>query len=159
MSAAELLGRTLMLPLGLFIASLEAMLQTVRRATETTTNPGVREDAALPQAREATMSDMSLSDDMVKLVRFTIVNIERDREKILAKDEEIVTDSMTDDAFASWMISKHVKPHGGSGDDDPRKYLRVSYEVVSRWPKQDRKYEKRQLEVLEGIREAIEKRN
>ena len=103
--------------------------------------------------------DMSLNDDMVKLVRFTIVNIERDKEKILARDEEVVTDALSDDAFASWMISKHVKPYDGKGDDDPRKYLRVSYEVVSRWPKQDRKYEKRQLEVLEGIREAIEKRN
>jgi hypothetical protein len=104
------------------------------------------------------MSDRSLSDDMVKLVRFTIVNIERDNETIIVpKGEELVTDSLTDDAFAAWMISKHVKlpDPKGAGDEDPRKYLRVSYEVVGRWPKQDRQYEKRQLKVLQEIRDAL----
>jgi hypothetical protein len=103
--------------------------------------------------------ETNLSDDMVKLVRFSIVNIERDREEIVfPKGEEIVTDSMTDDAFAAWMISKHVKlpDPKGNGDEDPRKYLRVSYEVLSRWAKQDRKFEKRQLDVLGDIRDAIQ---
>lgn len=99
--------------------------------------------------------ETNLSDDMVKLVRFTIVNIQRDDERILHKGEEIVTDNITDDAFASWMISKHGAAAGGAYGEDPRKYLRVSYEVLRRWPKQDRKFEKRQLDVLGEIRNAI----
>jgi len=125
------------------------------------TNNRAQETATAPTfAREAMMSDTSLSDDMVKLVRYTIVNIERDREAIIARGEEIVTDDMSDDAFASWMIAKHIPADGfkgknGHGDEDTRKTLRVCYEVLGRWPKQDRKYEKRQLEILEGIKEAL----
>lgn len=112
--------------------------------------------------------DTNLSDDMVKLVRYTIVSIERDHERIIHHDEEIVTDNLTDDAFASWMIASYLqsKVYKRRVDEDPdnrvkhdhKKNLRVCYEVLCRWPKQDRKYEKRQLEVLEGIREAILRR-
>lgn len=120
------------------------------------------------ESKEIKTMDTNLADDMVKLVRYTIVTIERDHERILHRGEELVTDNMTDDAFASWMIAsylqsddyrhktaadpRHEVPHG------QKKYLRVFYEVLGRWPKQDRKYEKRQLEILEGIREAIENR-
>lgn len=97
--------------------------------------------------------DRNLSDDTVKLVRYSIVSIERDDERIHFRGEEIFDDNMTDDAFATWVISKHGDAQGLSAED--RKYLRVSYEVLGRWPKQDREYEKRQLEVLEGIRDAI----
>jgi hypothetical protein len=112
--------------------------------------------------------DTNLSDDMVKLVRYTIVSIERDDEKVIHHAEEIVTDNLSDEAFSSWMIasylqsedyriksSKDAKHRIEHGD---KKYLRVCFEVLCRWPKQDRKYEKRQLEVLEGIREAILRR-
>ena len=109
--------------------------------------------------------DTNLSDDMVKLVRYTIVSIERDHERIIHHGEEIVTDNLTDDAFASWMIASYLqsREYAQRRSEDPRheiehehkKYLRVCYEVLCRWPKQDRKYEKRQLEVLEGIRDAI----
>jgi len=119
-----------------------------------TVNPGVLEpDADIGREETRAMPDTNLADDMVKLVRFTIVSIKRDEEKILKRDEEIFDDNMTDDAFATWVISKYGESRGMSSDD--RKYLRVSYEVLGRWPKQDRKYEKRQLEVLEGIRQEL----
>ena len=51
-------------------------------------------------------------------------------------------------AFATWVISDYAESAGMSSED--RKYLRVSYEVMGRWPKQDRKFEKRQLEELAG---------
>lgn len=97
--------------------------------------------------------DTNLSDDRVKLVRYHIVSIQRDQEKILHSGEEIFDDEMSDDAFATWMISRYGDAVGIGAHD--RKYLRVGYEVIGRWAKQDRKYEKRQLEVLEGIREKI----
>lgn len=101
--------------------------------------------------------DVNLSDDMVKLVRYNIVSIARDAEKILKRGEEIFSDNMTDEAFATWVISQYADSIGMS--PEKRKYLRVSHEVLGRWPKQDRKYEKRQLEVLEGIKDAIEKKH
>lgn len=101
--------------------------------------------------------DRNLSDDMVKLVRYNIVSIKRDAEKIMHRDEVIFDENMTDDGFATWVISKYGDARGLSSDD--RKYLRVSYEVLDRWAKQDRKYEKRQLEVLEGIRDAIDQKH
>jgi hypothetical protein len=100
--------------------------------------------------------DRNLSDDMVKLVRYSIVSIQRDEERILHRGEEIFDDNVTDDAFATWMISKYGDAQGLSSEE--RKYLRVPYEVLGRWARQDRKYEKRQLEVLEGIREELAKK-
>lgn len=121
-----------------------------------TVNPGAPEaDADIRREETRAMPDTNLADDMVKLVRYTIVSIKRDDEKILKRDEEIFDDNMTDDAFASWVISKYGDSQGLSSND--RKYLRVSYEVLGRWARQDRKYEKRQLEVLEGIRQELAK--
>lgn len=117
--------------------------------------PAAREAAANQDSKERrAMGDHSLGDDRVKLVRYTIVSIKRDAEQILHRDEEIFDDAMSDDAFATWVISKYGSSSGMSMED--RKYLRVSYEVLGHWPRQDRKYEKRQLEALEGIREAMQ---
>ena len=100
----------------------------------------------------------NLSDDMVKLVRYTILSVERDREAVLNVGEEIVTDNMSDEAFSSWMIAKHAPSERRHGDPLGVKYLRVSYQVLGRWAKQDRKFERRQLAVLGDIRDAIRRR-
>ncbi|HJP91120.1 MAG TPA: formylglycine-generating enzyme family protein [Pyrinomonadaceae bacterium] len=41
--------------------------------------------------------------------------------------------------------------------DDDKKYLRVYYEVLDRYPRERFKYEERQIEVLEEIREQLDK--
>lgn len=98
--------------------------------------------------------DTNLSDDMVKLVRYSIVSIERDDERILVDGaEKLFDDNVDGEAFATWVTSDLARERGLSNED--RKYLRVSYEVLDRWPKQDREYERRQLEVLEGIRDRL----
>ena len=105
------------------------------------------------------MRDSNLSDDMVKLVRFTIVSITRDDEHILryGLGEKIVTDNMDDESFASWVLSEYFqRAEHEPIDDDDKKYLRVFTEVLARWAKQDRKFEKRQLGSLEGIEEALQ---
>lgn len=172
----QLLGRMMLFPVTVFVISMETLVRTWRQL-DGAADPRPRDAfqpappagatatfrdqvplvAATPfKPKEEPVMDSNLSDDMVKLVRYTIVNIERDNEGIVKRGEEIVTDNMTDDAFSAWMVSKHVDdidlPYRG---EDPRKYLRVSWEVLSRWPKQDRKYEKRQLDVLGEIRDAL----
>ncbi len=110
-----------------------------------------------PPSREDTiMSDRNLNDDMVKLVRYSIVSIQRDKEEVLVKEQEkIFDDKLTDDAFATWVISDYASETNMDSND--RKYLRVSWSVKDRWPRQDREYEKRKLEELEGIKEAIDR--
>lgn len=135
-------------------------------------NPGAQHSAAaIHPYREAIMADTNLNDDMVKLVRYTILTIQRDDEHILgeprdgqtgklavARGEKVVTDSMSDEAFSNWVITDYLRQdrHEDVKDDEERKYLRVAYEVLGRWPKQDRKYEKRQLDALQGIQDALE---
>lgn len=100
----------------------------------------------------------NLNDDLVKLVRYTIVHLERDREAILHRGEEIVVDNLSDEAFATWMLAKHgplVRPGGGQVTGGARRFLRICYKVIGRWPKQSRSFEKRQLDVLEEIRDAL----
>lgn len=127
--------------------------------------------------REAGIMDTNLSDDMVKLVRFTIVTIEPDDEHILgegrgpgdddypdpphyriARGEKIVTDNMTEEAFSAWVISEYFQKdnHEAVAAED-KKYLRVYSEVLRRWAKQDRKFEKSQLGYLAGIDDALKK--
>ncbi len=94
----------------------------------------------------------SLNDDMIKLVRYSILTIERDREAVLVPSaERLVTDNLSEDAFAAWMISEHRAELGGTANQ----YLRVTVEVADRWAKQDRKFEKRQLQVLGEIRDRM----
>ena len=102
------------------------------------------------------MDDKNLSDDMVKLVTYDIVSIAREAERILCSGSVMVTDNTSGEAFASWMIARHLQSGDGpSIPDSERKYLRVHYRVKERWPKQSLYYEERQLATLEGIQEAI----
>ena len=98
------------------------------------------------------MADKNLGDDMVKLVEYTIVSIERGKEEIVESGHKLFDDDMTGDAFASWVIAEEV-PKKKNGYDS--KYLRVSYNVLDRWPRQDLKYEERQLEILGQIEKKI----
>lgn len=99
--------------------------------------------------------ETSLSDNMVKLVRYSVVSIKRDEEKpLVVGKEKLFDDNLDGEAFTTWVTSEVAGAHGVPDED--RKYLRVSYEVLGRWPKQDRKYEKRKLEKLDGILHAVE---
>jgi hypothetical protein len=103
------------------------------------------------------MSDTNLHDDQVKLVRYTIVSVERDRERKLEEDEILVVDELTPDGFASWRIAAYFqRPDHEEIPHDEKKHLRVCYRVLCRWQRESLLYERRQLDELRGIREAIE---
>ena len=107
------------------------------------------------------MADTNLSDDSVKLVHYVIVSIERDRERKLANGDgyEIVTDNMTGESFAAWMIAQYLQqPEEQKPEklgEDEKKYLRVCYDVVCRWPRESLHYESKQLTRLDDIERAI----
>ncbi|HSM51577.1 MAG TPA: hypothetical protein VLA75_09265 [Thermoanaerobaculia bacterium] len=102
------------------------------------------------------MADTNLADENVKLVRYTIVFVKRDQEEILEQDEILVTDDLTPEGFASWRIAVYFQGDHEPIDHADKKYLRVCYEVICRWVREPLHYEKRQLDELKGIREAIE---
>lgn len=103
------------------------------------------------------MSDANLSDDQTKLVRYTIVSVERDRERKLEEDEILVTENLTPDGFAAWRIAAYLqRPDHEEIPHEEEKHLRVCHEVLCRWPRESLHYQERQLEELQGIREALE---
>jgi len=129
------------------------------------------------------MPDTNLSDDMLKLVRYKVLFVKRDYEHAFKEEEDLVWDNMTDTAYAAWKVAEfiqnlknekievpskwlnqdkkprfnfEVKDSKLTGfDEDDKKYLRVFYEVLQRYPREKLRYEERHLEVLEEIRDKM----
>lgn len=108
------------------------------------------------------MDDRNLADGDVKLVHYVITSIERDNERILADGEGhlIVTDDMSGEGFVSWTIARYFQqPRHEDLPESEKKYLRVCYRVLCRWPRQSLRFEQRQLDRLSGIETAIREKN
>jgi len=118
-------------------------------------NLGARAPGATATKESKRMSDKDLSNDLVKLVSYSIVSIERDRERKLYEGEKIVTDNMTGEAFATWMIAEFVQKHPDRVTHQEKKYLRVYYSVLDSWVRESLHYEQKQLDILAGIERAI----
>ena len=133
--------------------------------------------------------DKDLRDDMLKLVRYKILFIKREYEHAFDEEEDLVSENMDGSAFTAWKVAEFIQglahePHetrvpgrwgqkypttryraGKNGEwltglpDDDKKYLRVFYEVLDRYPREKFKYEERQIEVLEDIRDKIERKD
>lgn len=118
-------------------------------------NLGARAPGATATKESKRMSDKDLSNDLVKLVSYSIVSIERDRERKLYEGEKIVTDNMTGEAFATWMIAEFVQEYPHRVTHEEKKYLRVYYSVLDSWVRESLHYEQKQLDILAGIERAI----
>ena len=99
------------------------------------------------------MGNKDLNNNNIKLVKYTIVCIDRKHERVLHVDEKIVVESMSHAAFASWMIADYLQLEHIS--DEEKKYLRVSFDVLDSWPREAFTYKERQIEVLEQIRDKL----
>jgi hypothetical protein len=131
--------------------------------------------AAAPAERNrerAAPLDQDLGGDATKLVSYTIVSLRRCHERILpgGSGEVLVTLSMTRETFAIWIVACYLQAEDCCEDDraamaqarrnevpyDEKKYLRVSYEVLSRWPSEPKDCcEDGKLGALEEIRDAL----
>ena len=125
-----------------------------------------------------------LHDDMLKLVRYKILFVKREYEVAFPEREDLVSENMDGSAFAAWKVAefiqqlqkqttdvplkwgtkypsedrnKYVTPGGKliAFPDDDKKYLRVYYEVLERYPREKFKYEEQQIRVLEEIRDKL----
>jgi len=99
------------------------------------------------------MGNKDLNNDYMKLVKYTIVCVDRGHERILHTDERLVLDPMGHETFASWVIAEYLQAKPLA--DEEKKYLRVSFDVLDRWSREEFAYEERQIEVLEQIRDRL----
>jgi hypothetical protein len=108
------------------------------------------------------MADNDLTNsDKVKVVQYTILTIMPDDEHPLegfknSPRTKVFSDAMTGEDFTSWVIAdyfqqpnhEHIKPEN-------KKYLRVAYEVISTFDKEDANYDKEQVDALRGIQRTL----
>lgn len=102
-----------------------------------------------------------LRDSEVKLIGYFIVSVRPGRERLLPKgtDTIVITDNMSDEAFTGYVVARYFQSVGfrelsldeRTDVEADRRYLRVHFNVVRRWPREPRKYDERQIAVLEEI--------
>jgi hypothetical protein len=122
-----------------------------------------------------------LGGNDLKLVRYKILFVKRDYEVAFPEREELVADDLSGTDFTAWKIAEFIQrlddepvprqwrdknyPRNYDGVSDPRvahidegdkKYLRVYYEVLTRYSREEFHHDEREVEVLEEIRDAIE---
>ncbi|HZG53908.1 MAG TPA: formylglycine-generating enzyme family protein, partial [Pyrinomonadaceae bacterium] len=109
----------------------------------------------------------------------------REYEHAFPEQEDLVSENMDGAAFTAWKVAEFIQmlgrgemrvPHKwaekgypGGGHvrdglllglrDSDKKYLRVYYEVMDRYPREKFKYEEQQIRVLEQIRNRLSKKN
>ncbi len=126
--------------------------------------------------------DKDLHDDMLKLVRYKILFVKREYEHAFPEQEDLVSDNMDGSAFTAWKVAEFIQ-HLARGTtlvpekwgerypsdrdkfvrdgkligfpDHDKKYLRVYFEVLDRYPREKFKYEEKQIEVLKEIRDKL----
>jgi formylglycine-generating enzyme len=125
--------------------------------------------------------DKDLRDDMLKLVRYKVLFVRREYEHSFAEQEDLVPDNMDESSFAAWKTAEFIQelqrketkvPERWKNKNYPRsefvagnyltglpdedkKYLRVYFEVLDRYPREKFKYEEQQIRVLEQIRDRV----
>jgi len=148
---------------------------------ENTIDTGAETAPQTSPKEDIRMADKNLSGEDLKLVRYKILFIKRDYEHAFNEQEELVYDNMTEGAFAAWKIgefiqalgakkykypdkwekSTELKKHKDAGGyltglpEDDKKYLRVYFEVLERYPREPLRYQEEQLDILRGIRDTL----
>src|SRR6266540_385403 len=130
------------------------------------------------------MSDKNLRDDKLKLVQYKILFLKRDYEHAFQEQEELVTDNIDEAGYTVWKIAAFIQqlgekrhttvpekweqypPHDPQYRDgrtligfpeEDKKYLPVYYEVLDHWPREAFDFEGSQIEVLEEIRDNLQR--
>ena len=115
-----------------------------------------------PKEERSMACDTNLSGDDLKIVEYSIVNINpdiKDAQRILFGPATIAfTDDMTGEEFAAWVIALFVQDYPNKVRHDDKKYLRVCYCVHCRFKIEQAETEKEQVEVLKEIRDELARR-
>lgn len=126
------------------------------------------------------MDDKDLSGDDLKLVRYKVLFIKRDHEFAFPEREDLVSADIDESGFTAWKIAEFIQrlnetpvpdkwrlknyPPGVDGrnierlPEDDKQHLRLYYEVLDRFPREEADYEASQIKVLEQIRDELARR-
>jgi hypothetical protein len=124
--------------------------------------------------------DRDLRDDTLKLVRYKVLFVKREYEVAFPEEEDLVYDNMESSAFAAWKVAQFVQKMHNDGvkvpdrwkgryppkdcvrdglvkslPEDDKKYLRVYYEVLERYPREKFRHDEQHIRVLEQIRDRM----
>jgi len=119
-----------------------------------------------PPVREerATMLDLDLNDDMVKVVSWRILYTKPDEERVIdSGDDKIVSYRTTGDQWGGQIMTGYFLENQARvfaaypelQREKNRRYVKFSYEVKARFPKEETYYERRQVEALESIAQTM----
>ena len=125
-------------------------LHTLEAATDTTSS-----DTTSDEKETSTMLDQDLSGDDLKLVRYRILYTKRDHEKILAHGDKLVNYSTTLPDYGGLITCEWVDSHPDEARHLDKKYIQTYLEVLTRYPKQEKEYDKETVTVLREIRDRI----
>jgi len=103
--------------------------------------------------------DKNLRDDTLKLVRYKLLFVKREQEKAFPEQEDLVYDNLDEAAFTAWKVAEFIQNHPNLVNEEDKKYLRVYYEVLQRFPREKFKYEEDQIRVLRQIRDHLSTRS
>ena len=128
------------------------------------------------------MPDTNLHDDNLKLVRYKILFVKRGYECAFDEQEDLVADNMDGAAFTAWKIAEFIQDLANMDtkvpakwknypepeyvfngkyltgfDPDDKKYLRVYFEVLERYPREKFKFEEQQIDALKDISDNVKR--
>jgi hypothetical protein len=124
------------------------------------------------------MKDQDLSgEDTLKLVRYKILFVKRDYEHAFPEKEELVSYDTSGPEWVGLKVAHFMSklattkkpekwrekpyPPEVTGEyimkipKEDQKYIKVYFEVLQRWDRQEAEYDKQQVEVLREIRDRI----
>jgi len=126
------------------------------------------------------IDDKDLSGDDLKLVRYKVLFVKRDHEHAFPEREDLVSADIDESGFTAWKIAEFIQrldetpvpdkwrikgyPPDGTGKqihrlpEDDKQYLRIFYQVLDRFPREEANYEASQIKVLEQIRDELARR-
>lgn len=135
------LGQLALKPIDVFATGTEMVAQTARGVQDLAGESidavsGPLQHTLQPEAARGGSED--LDDLMVKLVEYAVVSIEPGGERVLESDQVLVAEPMGGEAFAAWRIADYLQ-RGGKQEIEPeaREFLRVSFQVMDRWPAEE----------------------
>lgn len=103
--------------------------------------------------------DKNLRDDTLKLVRYKVLFVKREHEKAFGEQEDLVYDNLDEASFTAWKVAEFIQNNPNVVSEEDKKYLRVHYEVLERFPREKFKYEEDQIRVLQQIRDNLSNRS
>jgi hypothetical protein len=137
-----------------FDAMVSGMVQAAAAPAGARQPAGEEPVPAGEEAPAAPPDDRDLGgEEDVKLVRYALLSVERERERLLETGEELVTGALPAAGFEALVLGRGSRRAGLAPEE--HRFLRVWWRVLARYERPPWRHEERQVAALEGIRDAL----